>query len=67
MHSFLINKVIQPTILAISELCEKHGISFICYIEHVDGMVSDSLTHSIQADATDQMKNTLKAAEGKLK
>lgn len=67
MHEWLIATVIQPTLLAMCELCEKHGISCVFYVERKHAMTDDFLTHSIQGDCTTQMKNTLAAAEGKIK
>jgi len=69
MHDWLLYTVILPTIKAMAELCEKHGISFVCHIEHKpEGKpVNASLTFNIQSDATDEMRNTLSAAQGKLK
>ncbi len=67
MHDWLLQNVILPTIKAICELCEMHGISFVCYIEHKDGMTWDSITHSVQGDATDTIKEVLRVSEGKSK
>lgn len=65
MHGFLLEKVIAPTLLAICDLCEKHGISFVCYVEHKDVIISDIVTNSVQADASERA-HTLKAiSEGK--
>lgn len=49
-----------------AELCEKHGISFICYIEHKDGIVTDSITSHIQGDASEIAKMVQAAAEGRI-
>ena len=69
MHQWLLATVVFPTIKAMAELCEKHGISFICYIEHrhESGMIYDNITVHVQGDASDEAKNILKAAQGKLK
>lgn len=68
MHEWLLKKVILPTILAMCELCEKHGISFVCHIElkQTGEPANDFLTHAVQSDSSQQIKNTLLSAEGKL-
>lgn len=67
MHEWTIQTVVLPTIKAMAELCEKLGVSFVCHIEHKDGLTWDSVTHHVQADASDTIKNTLEAAQGRLR
>ncbi len=64
MHEWLLEIVILPTIKSMCELCEKHGISFVCYIEHKDKLTTDYVTHAVQGDASELAHNTLKAAQG---
>lgn len=69
MKEWILINVVAPSVKAMADLCEKNGISFVCHIEIKEKAepANDLLTYHLEESATDQIKNTLKAAQGKLK
>lgn len=69
MKDFILINILAPTIKAMADLCEKNCISFVCHIEvkEKNAPANDLLTYHLDENATDQIKNTLKSAQGKLK
>jgi hypothetical protein len=66
MHEWLIEVVIKPSVKSLAELCEKHGISFVCYIEHKPDEISNEvLTHHLQADCSKMCRDIVDIMEGR--
>lgn len=69
MKEWILANVLAPSVKAMADLCEKNKISFVCHIElNEKGLPAlDLLTYTVNDDATQQIKNTVKAAQGNLK
>lgn len=65
MKKWILENILNPTIKAMADLCEKHQITFICYIEFKDGMTTDVRTVHMNKDCSQIARNVLKASEGK--